>query len=299
MFSGRSTLRKVGGMPQQEENRNTGTDDVCHNELVATDMRVRHQTQPRDITPRSLPVPISGSSSNGFYVGTVRDPRVPSSSMSSTSDKALKEECEEFQKENCYDRESAKEVLVLLSVTTFFFDEEMHLLANELAKSDRRHNLMSYEKLASPAMALFYQMIKSFIAVMEDEPIQNYEDLVPGRHRRSGNERVHPNNLYTAFSRSRKRLERDLPSWIDVDPNGKNDELKYWQDRINYVYQNSSKPSLHCDRAFHNNRAAGVEEFHSETELDSSCAGSTPSQQELHDISGGIFGFSDVESDLD
>lgn len=285
-------------MPQQEENRNTGTDDVCHNELVATDMRVRHQTQPRDITPRSLPVPISGSSSNGFYVGTVRDPRryslvamiranekksygvrsrrrVPSSSMSSTSDKALKEECEEFQKENCYDRE----------FTTFFFDEEMHLLANELAKSDRRHNLMSYEKLASP--------------VMEDEPIQNYEDLVPGRHRRSGNERVHPNNLYTAFSRSRKRLERDLPSWIDVDPNGKNDELKYWQDRINYVYQNSSKPSLHRNRAFRNNRDAGVEEFHSETELDSSCAGSTPSQQELCDISGEIFGFSDVESDLD
>ncbi|KAJ1373430.1 hypothetical protein KIN20_035824 [Parelaphostrongylus tenuis] len=283
-------------MPQQEENRNTGTDDVCHNNLVATDMRVRLQTQPRDITPRSLPVPISGSSSNGFYVGTVRDPRryslvamikanekksyavrprrrVPSSSTSSSSDKVLKEECEDFQKENRCDRE----------FTTFFFDEEMHLLANEMAKSDRRHNLMSYEKLASP--------------VMEDEPYNNYEDLVPGRHRRSGNERVHPNNLYTAFSRSRKKLERELPSWIDLDPNGKNEELKYWQDRINYVYHNLSKPFQHRDRAFRNNNAASVEEIHSETELESSYAGSTASQQELGDISNEIFGFSDVESD--
>lgn len=35
----------------------------------------------------------------------------------------------------------------------------------------------------------YYQFL-----VMEDEPIRNYEDLVPGRHRRSGNERVHPNS---------------------------------------------------------------------------------------------------------
>lgn len=108
-------------MPQQEENRNTGSDDMYQDKVVAADMRVRLQTQPRDITPRSLPVPISGSSSNGFYVGTVRDPRryslgamiranekksfsarvrrrVPSLSMSSTSDKGLKEECEDVEK---------------------------------------------------------------------------------------------------------------------------------------------------------------------------------------------------------
>lgn len=284
-------------MPQQEENRNTGTNDVCHNNLVATDMRVRFQTQPRDIIPRSLPVPISGSSSNGFYVGTVRDPRryslvamiranekkslasrsrtsVNSSSSSNTTDKSLKEEYEELQKENCYERE----------FTTFFFDEEMHLLANEIAKSHRRNSLMSYEKLGSP--------------IMEDEPIQNYEDLVPGRHRRSGNERVHPNNLYTAFSRSRRRLERELPSWIDLDPNGKNDELKYWQDRINNVYQNSTKPFLHRDRAFRNNRSSGVDEFHSETEFES-YGGSAPSPQEVCDINSEIFGFSDAESDLE
>ncbi|RCN48404.1 hypothetical protein ANCCAN_05552, partial [Ancylostoma caninum] len=245
---------------------------------------------------RSLPVPISGSSSNGFYVGTVRDPRryslgamiranekksfatrprrrVTSSSMSSSSDKGLKEECEELEKENCCDRE----------FTTFFFDEEMHLLANEIAKSDRRYSLMSYEKLASP--------------IMEDEPIRNYEDLVPGRHRRSGNERVHPNNLYTAFSRSKRRLERDMPAWIDMDPSGKNDELRYWQDRINNVYQNFSKPFLvrHRDRAFRS-RTVGVEGFQSEPELDS--VGSAPSQ-ELCEIGSEIFGFSDAESDVD
>ncbi|VDM75356.1 unnamed protein product [Strongylus vulgaris] len=197
--------------------------------------------------------------------------RVISSSTSSSSDKGYKEEFDEPEKENCCDRE----------FTTFFFDEEMHLLANEIAKSDRRYSLMSYEKLASP--------------IMEDEPIRNYEDLVPGRHRRSGNERVHPNNLYTAFSRSKRRLERDLPAWIDMDPSGKNDEFSYWQDRINNVYQNFSKPFLNRDRAFRG-RAVGVEGFQSEPELDS--AGSAPSQ-ELCDISSEVFGFSDAESDVD
>ncbi|CAJ0609472.1 unnamed protein product [Cylicocyclus nassatus] len=280
-------------MPQQEENRITGSDDVCHNKVVATDKRVRHQTQPRDITPRSLPAPISGSSSNGFYVGTVRDPRryslgamiranekkcfstrprrrVVSSSTSSSSDKGFREDCDELEKENCCDRE----------FTTFFFDEEMHLLANEIAKSDRRYSLMSYEKLDSP--------------MMEDQPIRNYEDLVPGRHRRSGNERVHPNNLYTAFSRSKRRLERDLPSWIDAESLGKNDERSYWQDRINN-YQNVSKPFSNRDRAFCG-RTAVAEGVHSEPELDS-CE-SAPSQQ-LCDISTEIFGFSEAESDVD
>lgn len=281
-------------MPQQEENRNTGSDDMSHDKLVATDMRVRLRTQPRDITPRSLPVPISGSSSNGFYVGTVRDPRryslgamiranekyatrtrrrAPSSSLSCTSDKGIKEESDEPEKENCCDRE----------FTTFFFDEEMHLLANEIAKSDRRNSLMSYEKLASP--------------VMEAEPIRNYEDLVPGRHRRSGNERVHPNNLYTAFSRSRRRLESEMPAWIDMDPSGKNDEFKYWQDRINNVYQNPIvKPSSQSDRAFRVHTAVANEGFQSENEPES--GGSAPSH-EVCDISSEIFGFSDVDSDVD
>lgn len=273
--------------------RNTGSDDMYQDKVVAADMRVRLQTQPRDITPRSLPVPISGSSSNGFYVGTVRDPRryslgamiranekksfsarvrrrVPSLSMSSTSDKGLKEECEDVEKENCCDRE----------FTTFFFDEEMHLWANEFAKSDRR--MMSYEKLASP--------------IMEDEPIRNYEDLVPGRHRRSGNERVHPNNLYTAFSRSRRRLERDLPAWIDTDPAGRTDELKYWQDRINNVYQNFTKPLPPRDRALRTRTTVTNEGFHSENEFDS--GGSAPSQ-EMCDISSEVFGFSDADSDVE
>ncbi|KHJ99965.1 hypothetical protein OESDEN_00028 [Oesophagostomum dentatum] len=197
--------------------------------------------------------------------------RLISSSTSSSSDKGLKEECEEVEKENCCDRE----------FTTFFFDEEMHLLANEIAKSDRRYSLMTYEKLASP--------------IMEDEPIRNYEDLVPGRHRRSGNERVHPNNLYTAFSRSKRKLERDMPAWIDTDGSEKNDELKYWQDRINNVYQNLAKPSLQKDRALRS-CAVSAEGIQSEPELDS---GESAPSQELCDISGEIFGFSDVESDVD
>ncbi|KAK5964494.1 hypothetical protein GCK32_005445 [Trichostrongylus colubriformis] len=244
---------------------------------------------------RSLPVPISGSSSNGFYVGTVRDPRryslsamiranekksfsvrarrrIPSSSLSSTPEKGLKEESDEPEKENCCDRE----------FTTFFFDEEMHLLANEIAKNDRRHSLMTYEKLSSP--------------IMEDEPIRNYEDLVPGRHRRSGNERVHPNNLYTAFSRSKRRLERDMPAWIDVDSAGKEDELKYWQDRINKVYQNFTKPLQPIGSAFRSPTSVANEGILSESESDIS--GSVASQENC-DISSEIFGFSDVESDAE
>ncbi|VDL70230.1 unnamed protein product [Nippostrongylus brasiliensis] len=250
---------------------------------------------------RSLPVPISGSSSNGFYVGTVRDPRryslgamiraiekkshsvrvrrkLPSLSLSnnnnSTAEKAVKEDLEDVEKENYCDPE----------FTTFFFDEEMHLWANEIANPDRRYNIMPYEKLASP--------------IMEDEPIRNYEDLVPGRHRRSGNERVHPNNLYTAFSRQRRRLERDLPAWIDMDSSGKNEELKYWQDRINSVYQNFAKPLLNRDRALRNTNRSTIttEGFQSENELDSS--GSAP-LHEICDIGSEIFGFSDVDSDID
>ncbi|KAK6033445.1 hypothetical protein OSTOST_00351 [Ostertagia ostertagi] len=196
--------------------------------------------------------------------------RIPSSSLSSTSDKGFKEESEELEKENCCDRE----------FTTFFFDEEMHLLANEIAKNDRRYSLMTYEKLSSP--------------IMEDEPIRNYEDLVPGRHRRSGNERVHPNNLYTAFSRSKRRLERDLPAWIDVDTAGKDDELKYWQDRINNVYENFTKPLQPRDRAFRSHTSVTNEGILSENEFDS--AGSVASQENC-DISSEIFGFSDGESD--
>ncbi|KJH45519.1 hypothetical protein DICVIV_08436 [Dictyocaulus viviparus] len=204
--------------------------------------------------------------------------RVPSSSLSTTPDRALKDDCEEFQKENYCDRE----------FTTFFFDEEMHLLANEVARSDCRYRSMSYDKLSSPG-----KKVNVKIPVMEDEPIRNYEDLVPGRHRRSGNERVHPNNLYTAFSRSKNKLERELPLWIDADLTEKNDELKYWRDHIDYVYHN-----LHTDCAFRDNGVAGVEQFHSETELDSS-AGSAPSQEELCDFGDEIFGFSDRDSDLD
>ncbi|VDK52399.1 unnamed protein product [Cylicostephanus goldi] len=128
----------------------------------------------------------------------------------------------------------------------------MHLLANEIAKSDRRFSLMSYEKLESP-------------------------------------------NLYTAFSRSKRRLERDLPSWIDTESLGKNDERSYWQDRINNAYQNLSKPFLNRDRAFCG-RTAVAEGVQSEPELDS--GESAPSQQ-LCDISTEIFGFSEAESDVD
>uniref|UniRef100_A0A1I7XN34 CFAP91 domain-containing protein n=1 Tax=Heterorhabditis bacteriophora TaxID=37862 RepID=A0A1I7XN34_HETBA len=120
--------------------------------------------------------------------------------------------------------------------TTFFFDEEMHLLTNEIAMADRYNELMKYEHLDTP--------------IMEPEPIANYENLMPGRHRRSGNERVHPCNLHTAFSRSNPNLNIDLPSWIDIDPTGENKELNYWQEQINNAYVEATKEIMVRERLF-------------------------------------------------
>ncbi|CAD6190562.1 unnamed protein product [Caenorhabditis auriculariae] len=162
----------------------------------------RIRTAPCNI---NRPPPINypfGVEDDGFYVGSYRDLRKYDLLSEPRSAELLESYSQVYQffyaklsemKENRSDATRKLVILISDDCTSFYFDEETCTLIPE------NDFIAMYMGARIDPDSEDEDVVEA--PIQQSRPILNYENAMPGRHRHSGNQRVHPRNLHTALSR--------------------------------------------------------------------------------------------------